>query len=243
MRGKSKRKMERQRKKEERMILKETSPFLMQEDYAALRTNVSFSLPGEGGKCIAVTSSMKGEGKSTTTLNLALSYAQIGKKVLLIDCDMRMPVIASRLRIKDAGEKKGLSHLLIGECKESEAIRYMEGLKLHVLPAGAVPADPTRLLSSGGMADLIGRMKKEYDIVILDCPPINVVVDACLLSGETDGYLMVVRHEKAEKRGIASAINQIKRVNGSILGFVYTDAPAEDKRYGGYRYGYGYGKA
>ncbi|MDO4943104.1 MAG: CpsD/CapB family tyrosine-protein kinase [Lachnospiraceae bacterium] len=237
---KSKRKMERQKAKEEKMVLSESSSFLMKEDYAALRTNVAFSLPGEGGKCIVVTSSIQHEGKSTTALNLAASYAQVGKKVLLIDCDMRMPVIASRLHIKEDEEKKtGLSHLLIGECKESDAVRYVEKLDIYMITAGMIPADPTRLLSSSEMTILLDKMKKEYDVVVLDCPPVNIVVDACLLAGCVDGYLLVVQHGKSEKRAIASMISQIKRVNGNILGFVYTNAPVEDKKYGGYQYGYG----
>lgn len=234
-----KRKMERLRAKEEKMILNSDSPFLMKEDYAALRTNVAFSLPGEGGKCIVVTSSVQHEGKSTMALNLAVSYAQAGKKVLLIDCDMRLPVIAARLHLNEDGEAKtGLSHLLIGECKETDAVRYVERLDIHVITAGTVPADPTRLLGSAGMAALLDKMKQEYDMVILDCPPVNIVVDACLLAGCADGYLMAVQHGHSEYRAVSAMVSQIKRVKGNLLGFAYLNAPAEDKK-GGYGYGYG----
>lgn len=230
---------------EDKMILQEESSFLVKEDYATLRTNISFSLPGEGGKCIAITSSSQGEGKSTTSINLAISYAQLGKKVLLIDTDMRLPTIASRLHIKeDEKQKSGLSHLLIGECTEEEAVHRLEEDQIYVITAGRIPADPTRLLSSVEMESLLKRLKESYDIVILDCPPINVVVDACLMASYVDGYVLVVKHEQAEYRGVSSMINQIKRANGNILGFAYTNVPLEEKRYGGYRYGYGsYGKS
>ena len=126
---------------EDKMILQEESSFLVKEDYATLRTNISFSLPGEGGKCIAIISSSQGEGKSTTSINLAISYAQLGKKVLLIDTDMRLPTIASRLHIKeDEKQKSGLSHLLIGECTEEEAVHRLEEDQIYVITAGRIPA-------------------------------------------------------------------------------------------------------
>lgn len=219
-----------------RAILREKSPFMMREAYKALRTNVAFSLPGSGAKCIAMTSANRGEGKSYNSVNLAISFAQIGKKVILFDGDMRLPTVASKFGIR---AKPGLSDYLVGEASLEEIIRHdVEGV--DVVPAGSIPADPTGLLESAQIEDLLQQMREYYDYIIIDLPPVNTVADAAIVSRCVDGFLLVVRHGSTEHKNIAEMLRQLKMVGAKVLGFVYNDVPVEGKRYY-YRYYY-YGK-
>lgn len=210
------------------LILQEEAPFLVQEAYKALRTNVIFSLPGSGCKCIGVTSAQRGEGKSTSTINLAVSFGQIRKKVLVIDCDMRLPTVASKLRAK---AQPGLSNLLIGDCTLEEAIQEREEQQISILPAGVLPPDPTGLLESAQMQQLIQRLRADYDYIFIDLPPVTAVADAVILSKCIDGFLMVVRHGKTERRDIAQTLGQLRFVNAHIIGFVYTGMKMGGRKY------------
>lgn len=233
-----------------RAILRERSPFMMREAYKGLRTNVTYSMPGGDAKCIAVTSANRSEGKSYNTINLAISFAQIEKKVVVIDCDMRLPTIASKLGVQ---AKPGLSDYLIGEAKLEEVLqRDVEGI--DVIPAGNIPRDPTWLLESVQMEALLEALRKLYDYVLIDLPPVNTVTDAAILSRCTDGILLVVRHNVTAKREVAEMLRQLRFAGAKILGFVYNDVPIVGKKYGKryyryyrknygkYGYGYGYGE-
>lgn len=219
-----------------RSILRERSPFMMREAYKALRTNVAFSLPGGDAKCLAVTSGSRGEGKSYNSVNLAISFAQIGKKVVLLDCDMRLPTVASKLGIK---AKPGLSDYLVGAAELEDVLRRdVEGM--DVIPAGSIPPDPTGLLESVQIEELITQMRECYDYIIIDLPPVNTVADAAIVSRCVDGFLLVVRHGNTQNKDIGEMLRQLKMVGAKVLGFVYNDVPVEGKRYY-YRYYY-YGK-
>lgn len=209
-------------------ILNEDSPFAVVEAYKALRTNVLFSLPNSGAKCIGVTSATKGEGKSSTALNLAISFSQIGKKVLIIDCDMRLPTIASKLGIPGV---PGLSDILVGNREVASALRQTSEYGITVLPSGTIPPDPTYLLESQRMKALIGILRKYFEIIIVDLPPVNSVADAAILAQHLDGFLVVVRHGVAEYREVNSMLNQLRLANAKILGMVYNDAPVAGKSY------------
>jgi capsular exopolysaccharide synthesis family protein len=213
-------------------ILNKRSPFIVQEAYKALRTNVTFSLTeSSGGACIGVTSASRGEGKSTTTMNLAISYAQIGKRVMLIDCDMRLPTVAARL---DICGTPGLSDVLVGEAKVESAIHSIDDYGIDVLPSGRIPPDATRLLSSKQMTAILDALRKHYDFIFVDLPPVTMVSDAVILANALDGYILLVRHEKSEYGSISYMIDQLRRAEANILGFVYNDAPTERKKYYGY---------
>ncbi len=221
-------------------ILDETTPFSVNEAYKALRTNVIFSFPEEGAKVIGVTSSTKGEGKSTAALNLAVSFGQLGKKVLLIDCDLRLPTVAEKLGIKGL---PGLSDLLVGEeCP----IRYLKELELYVLPSGTLPPDATALLASARMDEVITEARGKFDYIFLDLPPVTTVADSAILSKHIDGFLLVVRRNYSRYSSISDAINQLELIGAKVLGYVYTNAEVSGghyKYYGGsYGYGYGHGK-
>lgn len=209
-------------------VLGENSPFAVTEAYKALRTNVQFSLPNGGAKCIGVTSATKGEGKSSTALNLAISFSQIGKKVLLIDCDMRLPSIATKLGIPGV---PGLSNILVQAQNINETLRYVTGLNITVLPSGTIPPDPTYLLESSQMATVLNVFKKYYEYIIVDLPPVNSVTDAAILAKQLDGMLVVVRHGVAEYREVNNMLSQLRMANAKILGMVYNDAPVTGKSY------------
>lgn len=218
---------------DKKMLLSEDSAFLVQEAYKALRTNIIFSLPGRKARCIAITSSNRSEGKSTNTINIAISFGQIGKRVILIDCDMRLPTIASKLGVKG---NPGLSNVLVGDCSIKESIiRYPE-LHIDILPSGTIPPDPTSLLESETFQLLLNEFRKVYDYIFIDLPPVTAVTDAAILSRYVDGFLLIVKNETSEYRAVSHMLNQLRLVGGKILGFVYVGAEVKDKKKN-YKYG------
>ena len=223
-------------------IMQSNTPFAIQEAYKSLRTNLTYSLPSsQTCKVFGITSSNRFEGKSTSALNLALSYASIGKKVLLIDCDLRCPSIASKLRSKDINGHPGMSEFLIGNSSLEECIQQVSDTTLSVLPSGTIPPDATRLLESEGMDLLFSSIKQFFEIVIVDLPPVSSVVDASILSRHLDGILLVVRHNSTRFDVLEETIRQLRLVDAKILGFLYNDAPLENKKYGSkYKYKYKY---
>lgn len=217
----------------DQMLLSDSSPFVVNEAFKTLRTNINFALPDAGAKVIGITSTNRGEGKSSVSINIAISFATVGKKVLLIDCDMRLPSVAKRLNING---RPGLSDFLIGSAEFSECKRsVMDGL-IDVLPAGSIPADPTGLLESESILGLISRMKQHYDCIIMDFPPVNTVTDAAIMSKVIDGFLLVIRHNSTEYKQAKLMKKALQLANARIIGFVYNDAPVNDKgKYGYYR--------
>lgn len=210
-------------------ILTQSSPWPVQEAYKALRTNIVFSIPGSGSKVIGICSSTMHEGKSINAINLALSFSQLGKKTLLIDCDLRKPTIAMRLKIKNT---LGLSNLLTGQCKASDAFVRLPKLGIDVLASGSIPPDPTWLLASDQMNQLLTTMREHYDIIIMDMPPVNSVSDGLILSKYIDGYVLVVRHCASDFRAIDDAMTSFKRADAKVIGFLYNDASEGRKGYG-----------
>ncbi|MCD8146307.1 MAG: CpsD/CapB family tyrosine-protein kinase [Clostridiales bacterium] len=234
------RQKKRQTSGEDDYLLTESSPFSVQEAYKALRTNVLFSLPGGKARCIGITSSMQSEGKSMNTVNLALSFGQIGKRVLLVDCDMRLPTVATKLGLVG---QPGLSDVLVGSSTLEEAIRDEERFGIHVLPAGTIPPDPTRLLESEQMQELLVCLREEYDYVLIDLPPITTVADAAILAKYLDGFLLVVKHGQSQYRAIRSMMTQLQLANANVLGFIYANASVGGNKYYKSYYSYGsYGK-
>lgn len=222
----------------QKLLLSPTSSFSVQEAYKTLRTNVIFSLPGNGSKCIGVISANRSEGKSSIAINLAISFAQIDKKVVVIDCDMRLPTVASKLSIDSV---PGLSDFLIGEESEIK-IKTMPDSNIDVITAGKIPPDSTVLIASQSMSDLIDDLKTRYDYLIFDFPPLTIVSDAVILRSKIDGYLVVVRHELSEYGKINETIRQLKFSNAKIIGFVYNGKSSEKKYYKGKKYYRGYYK-
>lgn len=236
------------RKKQQGLLCDELS-FAAAESYKLLRTNLLFALPEKECRIIGVTSSLRGEGKSTTAVNLAYTLAQTGKRVLLIDGDMRLPTIGQKL---DMTSTPGLSNLLAGLSAERNCLRkssYFDNW--YILPAGDIPPNPSELLGSERMHALLDRYKDVFDYVLLDLPPVNIVVDALVITKWTDGIIVVVRENYTDRRALDACMYQVEKLGAKMLGFVMTDANVGGssyknygkygKRYGGYDYGYGYG--
>lgn len=218
---------------QQKMILDESSPFILQEAYKTMRTNLLFALRGNGCKRFCITSGVPGEGKSITILNLAISIAQTGKKVLLIDADLRRPALA---RLLGEDPIPGVSNVLVGQANVENAIRESIRTNLDVLFAGDVPPNPSELLGSEQMQELIETMSREYDYVLVDAPPVNLVSDCCIVASLLDGIVLLARSGVARKDGVKQAINQLRMTNTKILGCVLNGVEVAAKKY--YRYNY-----
>ena len=220
--------------------------FAAAEAYKLLRTNLQFSLPEKKCLIIGVTSSVRGEGKSTTSVNLAYTIAQAGRKTLLIDADMRLPSVAAKMEVHSS---PGLSNLIAGLGNEQDCLRrssYFDNW--FILPAGDIPPNPSELLGSERMHTLLQRYEEVFDVIVIDLPPINIVADALVISKWTDGLVAVVRQNYTDRRALADCMYQVEKLGAKFLGFVMTDAAVGEssyksyKKYGKYgnKYGYGY---
>ena len=218
-----------------RLLLGPNSSFYIQEAYNTLRTNIRFAIPGEGCKRLCLTSGLASEGKSTTILNLAISFSETGSKVLLIDGDMRRPSLA-RLLIEKVSP--GLSNVLAGLCDADEAIRQNVRPNLDLLFAGEVPPNPLELLGNPRMKKLIDDMSQRYDYILVDTPPVSIVSDACEVANVTDGVLFLVRQNETEKEAVIRGIKQLELSNSRLLGFVLNGIIDDGGK--GYKYRYRY---
>ncbi len=207
------------------------------ESFRVLRTNVQFVDVDSPHKTIVVTSSMKEEGKTSTAVNLALTLARAGARTLLLDGDLRRPRIAE---IFDIDDTAGVTTLLLGKVGLEEAV-WKHDSGLHVLTSGVAPPNAAELLQTKAMAQLLDRVRAEYDIVIIDSPPLLPVTDAALLAARADGTLIVVRHGKTRRDQLAAAVERLAQVDVSPVGIVLNGVPSAKRRFGlGAAYG-GYG--
>ena len=215
--------------------------FAAAEAYKLLRTNVMFSFPdgGTGVHIVGVTSSFRGEGKSLTAINLAYTFAEMGKYVLLIEADMRLPTMAGRLAV--AG-KPGLSNVLVGTDSVAAAMQEYSvhaaerDVSFDVLVAGDIPPNPSELLGSERTAAFLKKAKAEYDIIIMDLPPVTAVTDAIVASRLVDGMIVVVRAGHAVRGGLADTMRQLSLAEAHVLGFVFNGAASGGGKY--YKKGY-----
>jgi capsular exopolysaccharide synthesis family protein len=191
--------------------------FIVTEAYNALRTNLRFILRNDGCKKLLISSPIPEDGKSTTSLNVAILTAQTGARVLLMDCDLRKGRLHSFFNIKSA---PGISDILSGMSSEKDIIQNTAYEKLQVLTMGAIPPNPTDLIGSVQMEELLKRLEKNYDYIIIDSPPVNVVSDALSLGKMVDGVMIVVREKVTSHPNIQSAIGKYKFADAKVLGFV-----------------------
>jgi capsular exopolysaccharide synthesis family protein len=207
--------------------------FTATEQYKLIRANLDFTLPPDE-KCpvIGVTSSMRGEGKSTTSINLSYVFAEKGSKVLLIDGDLRIPSVAKKLDIESSS---GLADLL-----RSNGIKEMEFEphlldNWYILPSGDVPPNPSELLGSSRMENILKELREMFDYIIIDLPPVNIVSDAISISSLISGMIVVIREEYTEKKELERCIRQLKLSNVNVLGCVMNEAKSGSGSYGKYR--------
>jgi len=224
--------------------------FAAKEAYKLLRTNLSYILSdNNNANChvIGVTSSLRGEGKSTTSINLAFVLAEMNKRVLLIEGDLRIPSMHKKLKMA-AGA--GLSNMLVGR-RDGSALHHQLMRRVNngdqagfdIIFAGEIPPNPSELIGSRRMAELVNELSEEYDYIVLDLPPVTAVTDALVASKIVDGLIVVVRCDYADRNSLNETLRQIRLVNGKVLGFVMTCANSSTSIYSKkYRYRYRYYK-
>lgn len=215
--------------------------FATMEAYKLLRTNLMFSFSDEGvGKVIGVTSAVQSEGKSSTSCNVAYALAEAGSRVLLLEGDMRKPTIPSKLGVE---KTPGLTNLLVARGDFRNMVQHCPVVpSLDIIASGDIPPNPSELLGSNRMLQVVEELKKNYDYIVMDLPPVNVVSDAVAVSKLLDGVVMVVRGGRSDQHMLAEAMRQLEMVDVRILGFVYRDTNDQSKRYGYHKYGKKYYK-
>ena len=212
-----------------------------EEYYNAIRTNIQFS--GTQMKVIAISSVEAGEGKSTTSVNLAISFASVGLRTLLIDADTRNSVLSGTFKSNEP--YKGLSNFLSGNADLNETICQTDISGLDVIASGPVPPNPTSLLQNDNFRHLMEVARSRYDYVIIDTPPIGLVIDAVIISHQADASLLVTAAGKIKRRFVAKAVEQLEQSGSQFLGVVLNKVDMTVDKYGSYgSYGsYGeYGK-
>lgn len=204
------------------------------EAFKALRTGVLFSTLDQKLKALVITSAELGEGKSRTAANLAISLAQAGHRTLLIDADFRRP---SQHRLFGMVKNVGLSNLIIQEVVEDDAIKPVDAVpNLWLLPSGPIPPNPSELLGSARMMEVVSRLWIEFDFVIIDTPPVNAVTDASILAASANATLLIVEQGKTTFPAVKHAKQMLDRVNANTIGVVMNKVRASS---GSYYYGYG----
>ncbi|MFS0868191.1 polysaccharide biosynthesis tyrosine autokinase [Microbacterium sp. 179-B 1A2 NHS] len=207
------------------------------ESFRALRTNLQFLDMG-GRASFVITSSIPSEGKSSTTINLAIALADAGKKVALIDCDLRKPKVAEYLGIEGG---VGLTDVLIGRVRVGDVMLPWGGRSLFVLPAGKIPPNPSELLGSKQMKTLLEVLERDFDVVLCDAPPLLPVTDAAVLGRATSGAILIASAGKVTRHQLEGAVEALHTVGAKLAGFVMSMVPTRgpDSYYNAYGYGYG----
>jgi capsular exopolysaccharide synthesis family protein len=206
------------------------------EAYRVLRTNLIFSTADRTGHVLAISSANPGEGKTTTVANLAASLAINGSRVLAVDADLRRPTMHQHFGL---AKTPGLSDLIVGKCRPSEAIHKTQFGGLQVLPCGYVPPNPTELLGSASLREIIAALRTHYDWILIDTPPILAMADTAVLCPLVDGVAIVVGAEQSTRPAVQRSVDQIKSVNGRMLGVILNKVNFERNSY---YYGQYYGE-
>ena len=222
---------------EDNIVKGGTDDHIAQESIRQLRTNLRFVNVDTPPRSFIVTSAVPGEGKSTVSLSLARAMADAGSPVILIDADLRRPTVAKKLKL-DA--KVGLTQVLAGQVEIANAVHQVGESNLFILPAGRIPPNPSELLGSDKMRQLINELSEEF-IVVVDVPPLLPVTDASLLSHSVDGVILVGSIGRSHREQMTEASNILKKVNANLLGMVLNRAPR--KGLGNSYYGFGYASA
>lgn len=223
------------RKPADGILLNESTPFHVREAFKTIRTNLLFTLATKTSKTVVVASAMPNEGKSTTSVNLAMVLAQTGAQVLLMDCDLRKPSVHQFFKLPT---NKGLTSILCGIDKIEDALHENVAPNLDVITAGPLSPNPSELLGSTRMSDLLAIVQKAYDYVVLDASPLNIVSDAIIVAKQTAGVLLVIRHGSSRHDQLKKAIESCEFAEVNILGVIFNDSRTVNTNF----YGYGHYK-
>lgn len=230
-------------KDDQKKILCQASPFVVKEAYSSIRTNLLFSQQGDECPIFVITSPTANNGKSINSVNMAVSFAQMGKKTLLIDSDMRNPTLH---RLFSIPVKNGLSEILAG-LTDSITVSKTEIENLSLLTAGKIPPNPSELLASERTDKLLAFVKQHYDCVFIDTPPVNLVTDPTAFATKSTGYIMVIKSGVTDTQSTKRAVDALQSLGANIVGFVLNDAMETNGmkyysygKYRGYKSKYGY---
>ncbi|MFQ9617381.1 MAG: CpsD/CapB family tyrosine-protein kinase, partial [Clostridium butyricum] len=208
------------------MLIVESRPKSAEaEAYKTLRTNVQYSSISKKIKTLLVTSADSKDGKSTVCSNLGVTFSQNGQSVIILDCDFRKPSIHKFFNISNSA---GITDILLGEEKLEETIQHYNS-NTDILTAGNIPPNPSEILGSQSMINLLSFLSERYDIVIIDSPPVGVVTDAQIISASVDGTLVVIRAEETKAKRVTEAVNLLKKVDANIIGMVLNEAQTINK--------------
>ncbi|MCD7873342.1 MAG: CpsD/CapB family tyrosine-protein kinase [Clostridiales bacterium] len=214
-------------KEDRKKILTQESPFAMKEAYSSVRTNLMFTQKGEKCPVFVVTSPTANNGKTINSINLAVSFAQMGKKTLLIDSDMRNPTIHRMFALPSTN---GLSEILAG-LTDNITVSKTDIENLSVLTSGKIPPNPAELLASSRMDKLLDFVKEHYDYVLIDTPPINIVTDSTVFAQKTTGYVIIAKANVTNTPELKTAVSELQRIGGNVLGFILNDSAFEKHGY------------
>ena len=213
--------------------------FLEGESYKKLRTNIQFS--GKDIKAIAFTSAQPGEGKSEVSYRTAFSLAEMGKRTIYVDADLRNSSFVGRNIENFTGELKGLVHCFVGECTIDDVIIGTQNPNLDFITIGVIPPNPSELLAQEVFGEIIKELKRRYDYVIIDTPPAGFVVDGVVASKAADGVIFVVASGATNTKAAKNTVSQLNNAGCKLLGCVLNKCTREGSQYS-YGYGYGYGR-
>ena len=189
------------------------------ESYRSLRTNIQYSSIDKQVKTLVVTSSNAGEGKSTVAGNLAYTFFQNGKRVLIIDCDLRKPSLHRKFNVSN---EEGLTDVLVGTSKLNNVMKKIDD-NLYLLTTGTLPPNPAEIIGSNTMENFLEQCKINFDYIILDTPPILPVTDSKLLAIKADATVVVVRSEVSKSKHVSQAFKELEKVNSNIIGTILND--------------------
>ena len=218
------------------MNLPEVKDYRLTEGLNQLKTNLAFC--GKDIKVITITSSVPNEGKSSVAFDLSKTMAEGGKKILMVDADLRKSVLAAKYHIQ--GIDKGLSHYLTGQAEIEDIIYETETEGFYLSVAGPLSPDPTSLLDSDQFQKFIDKVREDYDYVIIDAPPLGVVIDAVIIGKYCDGAVLVIEQGVIKRKVVQDVIKQLKRGEVHILGAVLNKVDERIGAYGAYDYKYSY---
>lgn len=223
--------------KEARKIISVTNPKSpVSEAFRTLRTNISFSSVDKELKVIMVTSATPAEGKSTTIMNLAVTYAQAEKKTVIVELDLRKPTVHKSLQISN---RYGITNVLTRSVQLNEVIQETKIHNLYAITSGLIPPNPSELVGSKALKNIIEQLREEFDVVLLDTPPILAITDSQLISANTDGVIVVADSGKVKRNDLQAAKERLELVNANILGVVLNNVKRSTKD-NSYYYYYGH---
>jgi capsular exopolysaccharide synthesis family protein len=217
---------------------REELDFRANEAYKTLRTNIQFS--GDDIKVIALTSCTPNEGKSSVSFNLAISFAESGKRVILIDADLRKSVLVGRYKV--GAIDIGLTHYLSGQVELQEVIFDTDIDNLNIIFSGPIAPNPSELLGNENFTDMIKKLQEEYDYIIVDTPPLGSVIDSAIVAKVMDGAILVIENNAISYHFAQNVKKQLEKSNSKILGVVLNKVNMEKNGYYGRYYGKYYGR-